>query len=57
MIFTETAVREVREIRQHNQDRIGKFGVCPLCEKCLWSCKVGNAEGLINFWCIYFEEK
>lgn len=57
MIFTETAVREVREIRQHNQDRIEKFGVCPLCEKCLWSCKVGNAEGLINFWCIYFEEK
>ena len=56
MIFTETAKRELFEMRRVNQERIGDFGICPLCERCLWDCKIGKAKGLINFWCRDFEE-
>jgi len=57
MIFTETAKREAMDIQKNNQIRIRDFGIHPLCKKCLWNCKAGNAKGLINFYCSYFEEK
>ena len=45
------------EFKSNNEYRIATYGVHPLCKQCMWECKLGNALGLINFWCRDFEKR
>lgn len=57
MITTKLSQRFVyHEFKDNNEYRIGKYGVCDLCKRCIWKCKLGDALGLTNFWCRDFED-
>lgn len=57
MILPGAMDKTKKEISRINKERIAIFGVHPLCLRCLWECKIANAQGLTKFWCREVKEK